>query len=299
MILLLPERRRILHASPALAKLLGRADFLPAGDAGERAQLQRHFEVIPRGWPIAAITRQRDAGDAGDRTWLRADPVFVQAEAAGARLQGWGKLGLDKHEVADFLAVLQPAFGEAGMALDAPVPERWYLALQPGAPLPEFAPAAESLGGDLLSLLPQGPEGVGWRALLDEAQVLLHPHPGNAARIAAGRPPVNALWFWGAGKLPNQAKALASGVLTQDEELAALSALAGLPPSGENARGALVDLRPLRDPQRLESILRDALEEGLEPLLDFADGTRYQLRPSQRWRFWRKPAQCDGGLKTG
>jgi hypothetical protein len=289
MILLLPERRRYPQIPPALAKLLGRADRLPDAEAGERAQLQRHFEILPRGWPIASITRQRDAGDAGDRTWLRADPVFVQAEAAGARLHGWGKLGLQEDEAADFLALLRPVFGEAGMALDATAPERWYLALSPGAPLPEFTPASESLGGDLLSLLPQGPEGRRWRALFNEAQVLLHQHPRNATRIAAGRAPVNALWFWGAGRLPHAVKARASGVLTQDEELGALAALAGVPAAGENARGALVDLRPLRDPQRLEAILGDALTEGLEPLLDFADGARLQLRPSQRWRFWRKP----------
>ena len=171
MILLLPERRRFPQTPPALAAMLGRGDRLAAGERGERAQLLRHFDILPRGWPMAAITRDFDAGDAGERTWLRADPVFVQAEMAGARLNSWGRLGLDAQEAAELLAVLRPVFGEAGMALDAPVPERWYLALPPGAPLPEFAAPADALGGDLLSLLPQGPEGRRWRALFNEAQV--------------------------------------------------------------------------------------------------------------------------------
>ena len=289
MILLLPERRRIPEPTPALAALLGRADRLAGGEGGESAQLQRHFELVPRGWPMAAITRQSDAGDAGERTWLRADPVFVQAEMAGARLKSWGQLGLDAQETADFLAVLRPVFGEAGMALDAPVPERWYLALPPGAPLPEFAAPADALGGDLLASLPQGPEGRRWRALFNEAQVLLHQHPRNAARVAAGRAPVNALWFWGAGHLPHAVKAQAETVLSPDAELLALARLAGLPSSEEGARGALVDLRPLRDARRLESLLVDALREGIEVLLDFGDGARFQMRAGQRWRFWRKP----------
>jgi hypothetical protein len=288
MILLLPERRRFPATTPALATLLGRADRLGVGEPGERAQLQRHFEILPRAWPMAAITRQHDAGDAGERTWLRADPVFVQAEMAGARLNSWGKLGLDAAEAEDFLALLRPVFGEAGMVLDAPAPERWYLSLPPGAPLPEFPEPAESLGGDLLSLLPQGPEGRRWRALFNEAQVLLHQHPRNAQRAAAGRATVNALWFWGAGRLPHSVRAQASSVMAQDVELEALARLAGLAPAQETARDALVDLRPLRDAQRLETLLGDALREGLEPLLDFADGVRLRLRRSQRWRFWRK-----------
>ena len=291
MILLLPERRRFTTTPPALAALLGRGDRLEPGEAGERAQVLRHFEVLPRGWPMAAIMRAHDAGDAGEGTWLRADPVYVHADAAGARLHGWGNLGLQADEAADFLATLRPVFGESGMAIDAPTPERWYLSLAPGAPLPDFAPPAEALGADLLSLLPPGPEGRRWRALFNEAQVLLHQHPRNAARVAAGRAPINALWFWGGGRLPHSVRATATAVMAQEVELVALARLAGLPRAAENARGALVDLRPLRDPQRLETLLSDALREGLEPLLDFADGARLQLRRAQRWRFWRRPLQ--------
>ena len=40
------------------------------------------------------------------------------------------------------------------------------------------------------------------RMLLNEVQVLLHQHPLNAARQTRGLPPVNSVWFWGAGRLP-------------------------------------------------------------------------------------------------
>ena len=290
MILLLPERRRFAAATPELAKLLGRGDRLPGAEAGEREQLLRHFQPLPAGWPMAAITRQFDAGDAGTRTWLRADPAYAVVEATGARLHAIGGLQLGREEADEFLALLRPVFGEAGMALDAPVPERWYLSLEPGAPLPQFADAAVALGGDLFQLLPGGPEGRRWRALFNEAQVLLHQHPRNAARVAAGRAPVNALWFWGAGRLPHAVQSTASAAISADAELSALAALAGVERGQQPRAGALVDLRQLRDAARLETLLVDALREGFEPQLDFADGARWQLRPSQRWRFWRRPA---------
>jgi hypothetical protein len=289
MILLLPERRRFPATPPALAAMLGRGDRLPDVEPGERAQLSRHFELLPKGWPMAAVTRAFDAGDAGEGTWLRADPAHMQVETAGARLHAVGNLDLSRAEVDDFLALLRPVFGEAGMALDAPVSERWYLSLVAGAPVPDFADPSHALGADLFSLLPAGPEGKRWRALFNEAQVLLHQHPRNAERVASGRVPVNALWFWGAGKMPHAVRSDARAVLSEDVEMLALARLAGRDGAQELAPGTLVDLRRLRDAARLEAVLRDALREGHAPVLDCADGARWQLRASQRWRFWRPP----------
>jgi hypothetical protein len=67
-------------------------------------------------------------------------------------------------------------------------------------------------------------------------------------------------------------------VISKDPELSALAALAGLATTQAPAQGALVDLRQLRDPQRLQGLLLDALRESLQITLDFADGARWQLR---------------------
>jgi hypothetical protein len=267
--------------------LLGRGDRLPDAQAGERAQLLRHFQLLPAGWPIAALTREFDAHDAAGRAWLRADPAFVQVEAAGARLHAIGNMQLSREEADDFVASLRPVFGDAGFSLDAPTPERWYLSLDAGAPLPEFPDPAEALGADLFALLATGPKGRRWRALFNEAQVLLHQHPRNHARIAAGAAPVNALWFWGAGRLPDAVRSEAAALLSKDFELNALAGMAGVARTEQLVPGALVDLRQLRDCARLETLLVDALAEGLQARLDFSDGARFDLRASQRWRFWR------------
>jgi hypothetical protein len=81
----------------------------------------------------------------------------------------------------------------------------------------------------------------------------------------------------------------ARAVLSEDVEMLALARLAGRDGAQELAPGTLVDLRRLRDASRLEAVLRDALREGHAPVLDCADGARWQLRTSQRWRFWRPP----------
>jgi hypothetical protein len=291
MLLLLPERRRYAGQaiSPAIARALGRGDRLADGDAGERAQLQRHFDILPRGWPMAAITRELDAGDAGAQSWLRADPAWVQAEANGARLHGWGNLGLSAEESADFLSVLKPVFGDAGMVLDAPVPDRWYLALERGAPLPDFVEPSAAMGTDLLSALPAGAEGRRWRTLFNEAQVLLHQHPRNSERVRAGRAPVNALWFWGAGRLPDSVRADAAAVASADPELLALAHLGGMPAGNGSEAGALLDLRRQREWHKVERVLADALRERVAVEVDFADGARWRLQAGQRWRLWRRP----------
>jgi hypothetical protein len=196
--LLLPERTRFgaQRLKGEVAKALGRADRATvAGD-----QRTRIFDILPRGWPVAAVTRQRDAGDAALSAWLRADPAYVRPDINGARLLAYGSaLSLTQEECTDLLRPLRPLFGDAGFHIDAPTPSRWYLRLPREAKLPLFASPDEALGADLFEHLPDGPEGKRWRALLSETQVVLHNHPVNEKRTIAGKPPVNSLWFWGAG----------------------------------------------------------------------------------------------------
>jgi hypothetical protein len=297
LILLLPERRRFSGQALALAvaKSLARGDWSQAGAAGEQAQLLRYFQMLPRGWPMAAITRQGDAGDAAGNAWLRVDPVFVRPDMTGARLMAWGNLGLSTPEAEEFIAPLRPIFGDAGFPISAGAPERWYLMLPRDVKLPAFSAPTDGLGEDLLAHLPEGPEGRRWRALLNEAQVILHNHPRNSGRIAAGKVPVNSLWFWGGGVLPDAVNGVAESVLSEDEELLALAKCAGASNAPREKGNALIDLRRARDWAALEQgQLRLALEslkkgEFRSVVLDFSDGASVRLEAGQRWRLWRRP----------
>lgn len=296
LVLLLPERRRFAGQAlaPDIAKALGRADALPLADFGEKAQLLRHFSILPRGWPMAAICRQSEAGDARGSTWLRADPAFIRPELMGARLMAWGNLGLSPEEADQFLAPLRPVFGDAGFPISRTSSERWYLQLPMEVRLPEFALPVDALGGQLLAHLPEGEAGRRWRVLGNEAQVILHNHPLNAARVAAGKTPVNSLWFWGAGRLPDSLQSQIGSVLNADEELLALAQLAGLRLKPAEAGDVLLDLRRERDWCAVEhSHLRPALaslrHRHARVVLDFADGAAFCIEPGQHWRLLRRP----------
>jgi hypothetical protein len=182
--LLLPARSRFAAAAlpDDVARALGRATTVQVAP-GERAQLTRHFTVAAPHWPVAALTRQRDVGDAAGASWLRADPACMVPDMHGARMMAYGETL--RPTLADSLAllpVLQPLFADAGFVLDAPDPSRWYLRLPIDLALPDFDSPDEVLGDDLFSHLPEGEGGRRWRALMTEAQVLLHNHSWNQQR---------------------------------------------------------------------------------------------------------------------
>lgn len=287
--LLLPERRRLAgqRLSPVVASALAKADREAAAAGDESAQLRRYFEVLNDEWPIAAMTRQLDVGDAGDALWLRADPVRVQPDMTGVRMMAFGDVGLDAEGASALVALLQPLFAECGWELSAPHPQRWYLRLPPGLALPSFVPPERVLGDDLFEHLPQGSESRRWRALLNEAQVLLHQHAQ-----AGGAKMANSLWFWGAGRLPAQVRGRIDALESDEADLRALALVAE---AGEGSRNhRLVDLRDARDWARVES---ESLLPALQSLhraelqvvtVDFADGGLLHLRRGQRWRIWRR-----------
>jgi hypothetical protein len=298
--LLLPPRARFgaQRLSPPIAKAIGQADR----QALSGMQRARVFDLLPRGWPVAAVTRQRDAGDAQISAWVRADPAHVRPDINGARLLAYGDaLQLSAQDCQELLRPLRPLFGDAGFHLDAPVPSRWYVRLPREAKLPSFTDPEEALGADLFEHLPEGPEGRRWRALLSETQVVLHNHPLNERRAAQGRATVNSLWFWGAGVLPDHVRTAFAQVHSDDDGFQAFAVAAGLPSAPLPARlpsieGAQVfDLRHVRDLAALQSQwltpLLDSVRAGAlrEATLDFDDGVGFELRAAQRWRFWRRP----------
>lgn len=307
-VLLLAARERFggQRLSQASARALGRANRRDAADGG-RAQLRRHFTLVPDHWPIAALARRADAGDADGSAWLRADPAHVRAGISGATLLACGDgLALTADEATALLRPLKPLFGDVGFTIDAPQPGHWYLRLPREAKLPIFTEPGEALGGDVFEHLPEGDAGRRWRALLSEAEVTLHNHPVNAQRAARGLPMANSLWFWGSGALPDSVSSPYARLQSDDEVAAALAhgVLAVEPCPATYATAAddvLVDLRDARDLAALERdwlapALRDVASGEVARLqLDFADGHLVDIARGQRWRFWRKAKDRLGG----
>ncbi len=307
---LLPARERFggQRLAPEMGRALGRGDHSEAppvldetpGTAG-KAQLRRHFRMVPDHWPLAALTRRVDAGDADSACWLRADPAHLRAGINGATLLAVGDmLQLSAEDSEALLRPLRPLFGDTGFTIDAPLPGHWYLRLPREAKPPVFVEANDALGADVFEHLPEGDAGRRWRSLLSEAQVTLHHHPVNAARVAAGQLPVNSLWFWGAGILPDHVSSPHAAVQSDDEAVRALAHGAATPsPLADSyappEADTLFDLRHARDLQALQAqwlqpALQDLVAGRLQSMqLDFEDGHIIDLNKRQRWRFWRKP----------
>ncbi|MCX7556817.1 phosphoglycerate mutase [Xanthomonadaceae bacterium JHOS43] len=292
------QLRSQLTPTLALHRLACRAERVSV-EPGDAARLARSFDILPRGLPVAALTRQLDAGDAMHFTWLRADPGYVRPDMATVRLMACGDLDLSPDECEALLRPLKPLFGDEGFPISAPVASRWYLCLPPEAHLPSFAPPQEVLGDDLLAHLPDGNLGRRWRRLLNEAQVILHNHPLNAQRIEAGKLPVNTLWFWGDGRLPDHVRSSMTQLRSSDVVLRALAARANVACSTDDRAetvqaGALIDLRnvtrvDLLDSHWIHPLLQRAQRGELDVLdLDFGDGMALHWKPAHRWRIWRR-----------
>lgn len=302
--LLLPPRPRLAAdaalASGAVARWLAKGDARAAAAAGREIAIRELFQFTGTSVPVAALTREGDCRDAAGSTWLRADPAHVRADMATARMLACGELGLSLEDCQALLQPLKPLFGDSGFPIDAPTPSRWYLRAPYGAKLPLFAPPERALGDDLRLHLPEGAEAKRWRSLLNEAQVVLHNHPLNQQRIARGQLPVNSLWFWGAGTLPEWVRSEVQRVRTRDATLAALATRAKsavLPPAdgplpGWNGHSLLDfdDADGLAELGPWLAAIDAALGKGQisRVQLLLASGERGAYEHRNRWRFWRR-----------
>lgn len=272
-----------------LATLLRRADRLAPLDGGLQTLVHDLFGSPAGQWPLAALSRQHDAGDAAGHHWMRADPAHFRLEPGSVRLLAVGELGQDAGQAGELVRALAPLFGDAGFELSAPLPQRWYLRpIRAGgrAEFPSLPAPDSALGGDLFGLWPEDDAGRHWRSLLGHVQIELAAHPVNAARLARGLPAINGVWFFGAGALPAPPRRVPARL---DSEDPALLALAGLATADAATAPELHDLRQRQDAGSRLSTLLAAVAAGEVASLDWrAPAARWLWRPAHRWRFWRR-----------
>lgn len=280
-----------------IGALFAKSDRIGTDKSGDHTLYGDLFEIIPTGWPVAALTRQLDVADAAGHAWLRADPAHFRAEPGNVRMLVCGDVGQTIEEAARLHAALAPIFGDEGFELSAPHPHRWYLRAFAGSAsfdLPDLPSAEVALGGDLFELWHEDEIHRRWRRLFSEAQIVLAQHPVNRTRAQRGLPAINGLWFWGAGRWPSTVHTSLSSVHTRDALLAALATAAGIgftedPPAEINdSDHVLIDLRMSLD---IDGTLSKVLEQWrtgrLRELEWRTRGGCWRLKRWHRWRFWR------------
>ena len=302
---------------PAFTTLLGRGR-LTRRPAATGTELLADIAGLAAPLPAAALRRLglglgANANEEAD--WLCLDPVRLNFQERSLVVDDPQNLRLTTEETAALAVALAPTFAELG-TLEVLAPTRWNLRLAVTAPA--FRDLPDATGRAALPL-PLDAAYAPWRQALNEAQMVLHAHPVNQARTAAGRPVVNSLWPWGGGRLPQPRAAAAHDALWSDDPVArGIARLlqidgATLPDAFGSAAArrplAVFDAleRPARSGDaiawrdalaRLEAdwlapagrALREGKLTGLRLLAPGEAGSvELVLDRGDAWRFWRKP----------
>ena len=303
---------------PAFTTLLGhgRLRHLPPGSTA--TALAESFGLTAP-LPAAALRRlalREDSGDSEAHDWLCLDPVRLRVEERRLVIEDPRQLDLTDEEAAALAVSLAPTFADLGQ-LEVISPRTWNLRLVSAAP--EFQPLAEGIGR-AASLLPLGTTHAAWRLAISEAQMLLHAHPVNQAREAAGKPVVNSLWPWGGGRLPTfDMKASTHDALWGNDPvahgIARVLRIDGVALPARFARTGARSPLAVHDAMEIPARTGDALiwrdelvrfeADWLAPALgalragqldalrllapgEFASGELH-VRRHDLWKFWRKP----------
>lgn len=298
-VLLAPLDRMRLDA--AARTWLARGDRLPDASLPRAAALRALFRSDAGRFASAALRhRCHDAAAAG--TWLAADPAWVRSEATGARLMACPLSDVTAAQAEALAVEVRLLWAESGLALVVDTPSTWCARVPDATASVAFTDPPDALGVAMLECLPQGDAGRPWRRLFTETQVVLHEHPVNAGRVAAGLKPVNALWLWGVGALPERVESRVRVVASRDDVVNGLATLAGASrvaptPEAIDAAAAGGDaLLDLDAPQDTDAVpawraqwsrwLRQHRFDAVE--LTFAGGERFRCRHAHRLRIWRR-----------
>lgn len=298
---------------PAFTALLGRGR-LHRRPPHDTAATLAEISGLATPLPAAALRWYALREHPGAFNWLCLDPVRLRLQERGLFVDDPRQLELSDAECTALAVSLAPTFAALGQ-LEVLAAGVWNLRLSGGAPA--FQALAEAIGRSA-SPLPLIPDYAPWRHAINEAQMVLHDHPVNRAREAAGRPPVNSIWPWGGGTLPQSGDSPHDVIWSDDPVAQGIARLLQVDcvdlPTGyvrTAARAPLAIFDALEQPARIGDALawRDrlarfeadwlapalgALREGrLDALRLIAPGelaaAELRVSRSDLWKFWRKP----------
>ncbi len=309
----------------ALETLLARSDHIKTTADSYCACVLQQFKLDTElnTFPSAAISRYADSGCKDDRVWMHVDPVYMQADKDRLILRGNQMLDLDKASADALLMELNALYAEDGYLFECYYPHRWYLRL-PQVPLSRFQSLAHVLGRSVEPFMPEGEDQTHWRRFMNEVQMLLHASEVNQQRFEQQQYPVNSVWCWGPGEIPESLPSTWDAVYTDEVLVKGLSLLSDtqayqLPESAtgllqhwqshctkpeshvlvvlEQAEEAILSLDMNSAQEKLQHMEQHWFKPILEALkkneiasinLLACNGMQYQLNKKQLRRFWRQ-----------
>lgn len=202
-------------ATPALDALLAGCREVARDDGDEWTLAPPHERVLATalGWhvddqtplPWAARQAAADGIDVGTAAWGLITPVHWRVGADAVHLADPRALALGEAASRALFGAVQPLFEGEGFALAWGAPLRWHASHDDFATL-QTASLDRVVGRAIDRWLPAADTARRVRRLQNEVQMLLHTHPINAEREAAGALAVNSFWLSGCGVLQRDAK---------------------------------------------------------------------------------------------
>ena len=158
---------------------------------------------LEKPFPYAALTLLAHDMEPGDNCWMHADPVNLQADMDRAILSDSQTLHIRQDEAEKLVNELNAHLRADELSVVMADENNWFIRLD-DCNL-ETTPLSRAVARNINQLMPTGEAASSWRRLLNETQMLLHMSEVNQRREESGVAPVNSLWLWGEGVLPQQA----------------------------------------------------------------------------------------------
>ena len=165
--------------------------------------------------PIAALSRLNDDNQFPEGCWLRADPVHAVADRDSLILFDHNRFSLNQHDALALAADINKLLETHDLKLEVPVPHRWYVKIPDSYNL-ITTPIGNVIGKNILPFMPIGDNADQFIKLMNEIQMVLHNSDINQKREQEKMLPINSIWFWGSGSLPEMIKRKWSFVVSDE-----------------------------------------------------------------------------------
>jgi hypothetical protein len=255
--------------------------------------------------PTEGLGALRLWGQTGDRpsAWIAAaDPIYLEPLLDQLCIHALGRDAMPPSDLGPLVDHLQASVGEGTPYNFARVGASAYLTGDEPLASAEQSPLGVN-GRTPRDFLPAGEGADRYRGFVSEIEMALHDHSVNLERQRRGQPPVNSLWIWGGGHVPDSS-GLPHPPLFADDPL-----LRGYWQSNDAVQSSWPgDMRACLDAtddgfvavapdtddgeslDRWLSELRQALSSGRLSALAilFRDGVVANIRRVDAMRFWRR-----------
>ena len=216
---------------PALKLILARADHNRHRSRGVHHSIAGLFDqeqALSSDVPVAAVSRLNDNEHDTRGLWIRADPVHLSPDRDRLVLMDSFVLNLTQHDALAVANEVNQVISVHGWSVEVPYEDRWYIRLDEELSI-STTELPRVVGQDISGYLPVGDDASMMHTLLNEIQMHLFSSDINRMREEKGELPVNSIWFWGMGRLPDPPGKNWSKVFSDDTFTRSLAGLAGIP----------------------------------------------------------------------